>query len=147
MALAAALVITLGFHAWCKAITQRFEACEDASDNDIDRKDGIDMSGFYMQMGTAQFGAWTSWACCVGLCVFSTLKLCRYHQQENMRISMAHARERLIKKGMNKKDGDGDSSSGDRTYQSQGESTSQNQSPPVRVETPSSDRNLPDVLA
>jgi hypothetical protein len=44
-----------------------------------------------------QFGAWASWACCVGLCVFATLKLCRYHQEENMRVSMAKARERLLK--------------------------------------------------
>ncbi|CAG7836905.1 unnamed protein product [Allacma fusca] len=97
MTLSAALIVTLGFDSWCRSITQRFETCEDATDNDIDKKDKIDTSSFYIQIGTAQFGAWASWACCVGLCVFATLKLCRYHQEENMRLSMALARERLIK--------------------------------------------------
>lgn len=47
-------------------------------------------------MGTAQFGAWASWACWVGLTVFAVLKLCRYHQLENMRVSMYRERQRLI---------------------------------------------------
>jgi hypothetical protein len=47
-------------------------------------------------MGTAQFGAWASWACWVGLTVFAVLKLCRYHQMENMRVSMYRERQRLI---------------------------------------------------
>jgi len=47
-------------------------------------------------MGTAQFGAWASWACWVGLTVFALLKLCRYHQLENMRVSMYRERQRLI---------------------------------------------------
>lgn len=72
-------------------------SCGDAQDNEIDKKDGIDTSSFYIQMGTAQFGAWASWATCVGLLVFSTIKLWRYHQEENMRVSMAIARERHIK--------------------------------------------------
>ncbi|OXA42648.1 transmembrane protein 179 [Folsomia candida] len=93
----AALMITLGFDFWCKSITKRFETCGDAQDNDIDKKDGIDTSSFYIQMGVAQFGAWASWATSVGLLVFATLKLWRYHQEENMRVSMAIARERLIK--------------------------------------------------
>ncbi|PSN53368.1 Transmembrane protein 179 [Blattella germanica] len=52
--------------------------------------------GFYIEMGTAQFGAWASWACWVGLTVFAVLKLCRYHQLENMRVSMFRERQRLI---------------------------------------------------
>jgi len=153
LALAAALVITLGFHSWCKAITQRFEACEDASDNDIDHKDGIDMSGFYMQMGTAQFGAWSSWACCVGLCVFSTLKLVRYHQQENMRVSMAHARERLIKKGLakpeNKNIGDDESStsgSGMEINDNQSQSTQEHDAK-IKSSSPSSNPTKSDAMA
>jgi len=100
MTLTAALIVTLGFDVWCRNITKRFETCEDAADNDIDKKDGIDTSSFYIQIGTAQFGAWASWACCVGLCVFATLKLCKYHQEENMRLSMQIARERLIKNAL-----------------------------------------------
>ncbi|ODN00847.1 Transmembrane protein [Orchesella cincta] len=100
MTIVASLMITLGFDIWCKSITKRFGKCEDSTNNDIDKKDGIDTSSFYIQLGTAQFGAWASWACCVGLVVFATLKLCRYHQEENMRVSMARARQRLIKNAM-----------------------------------------------
>jgi len=104
----AALIVTLGFDTWCRSITKRFEACEDAADNDIDQKDKIDTTGFYMHMGTVQFGVWASWACCVGTSVFAILKLCRYHQQENMRMSMAKARENLLKKALSE-NGDGES--------------------------------------
>jgi hypothetical protein len=54
------------------------------------------------------------------LVVFSTLKLWRYHSEENMRVSMAIARERLVKNaasiatatnGGGRGDGDGPSSS------------------------------------
>ena len=54
--------------------------------NDIDRAEGIDPKGFFMQMFTAQFGVWLSWATWCGLTVFALLKLCRYHQQENIRV-------------------------------------------------------------
>lgn len=39
-------------------------------------------------------------ACWVGLTVFALLKLCRYHQLENMRVSMFRERQRLINEGM-----------------------------------------------
>ena len=32
----------------------------------------------------------------MGLTVFAVVKLCKYHQQENMRVSMAKERKRLI---------------------------------------------------
>lgn len=71
-------------------------SCDLAAGNAIDLADGIDTSGFPIEMGTAQFGAWASWACWVGLTVFAVLKLCRYHQLENMRVSMYRERQRLI---------------------------------------------------
>jgi hypothetical protein len=40
----------------------RFGSCADATENDIDRADGIDPKGFYMQLFAAQFGVWLSWA-------------------------------------------------------------------------------------
>ena len=86
MTLTAALFITLGFNVWCGEMTRRFENCADATENDIDRAEGIDPKGFFMQMFTAQFGIWLSWAIWVGLTVFALLKLCRYHQQENIRV-------------------------------------------------------------
>ena len=86
MTLTAALFITLGFNVWCGEMTRRFENCADATENDIDRAEGIDPKGFFMQMFTAQFGVWLSWATWCGLTVFALLKLCRYHQQENIRV-------------------------------------------------------------
>jgi len=100
MTLTAALFITLGFNDWCAAMTKRFQYCADATENDIDRADGIDPKGFHLQMFTAQFGVWLSWATWCGLLVFALLKLCRYHQQENIRVSMAKERKRLINEDM-----------------------------------------------
>jgi hypothetical protein len=73
-------------------------------------------------MGTAQFGAWASWACWVGLTVFAVLKLCRYHQLENMRVSMYRERQRLIN-GNNSSAGQENKIGGG----SEGEGTSQTQ--------------------
>lgn len=39
---------------------------------------------------------WGSFATWVGLSVFAILKLCRYHQLENLRVSMYRERQRLI---------------------------------------------------
>jgi len=92
LSFSAAMIITLGFGTWCGDITQRFEECSYAENEHINKDDGIDTSAFYLLLGTAQFGAWASWACWVGLAVCAVLKLCRYHQQENIRVSMAKER-------------------------------------------------------
>ncbi|KAL7645941.1 UNVERIFIED_CONTAM: hypothetical protein RMT77_002838 [Armadillidium vulgare] len=91
-----AIMMTLGYQEWCDAIMQRFEQCQDASSNNILKDEGIDTTMFYTQFGTAQFGAWSLWVCFVGLLVVSLLKLCKYHQTENIRSSMARDRARLI---------------------------------------------------
>ena len=41
-------------------MTRRFENCQDAVGNPIDKADGIDSSDFFNQMFTAQFGIWMS---------------------------------------------------------------------------------------
>lgn len=43
-----------------------------------------------------KFGAWAAFATWVGLAVFSTLKVCRYHQLENIQVSMYRERQRLV---------------------------------------------------
>uniref|UniRef100_A0A0K2UVT5 Uncharacterized protein n=1 Tax=Lepeophtheirus salmonis TaxID=72036 RepID=A0A0K2UVT5_LEPSM len=96
LTLAAALFVTLGFKVWCDEITLRFEKCSDATGNDIDKKDAIDSSGFFLQMFTAQFGIWMCFTTWFGLFLFSSVKLCRYHFEENLRVSMAKERKRLI---------------------------------------------------
>ncbi|XP_003702677.1 transmembrane protein 179 [Megachile rotundata] len=94
--LVAAIIITLGFMTWCQCMTKRFPSCELAAGNDIDKADGIDTSGFHIELGAAQFGTWTSLSIWVGLSVFAVLKLLRYHQLENMKVSMYRERQRLI---------------------------------------------------
>ncbi|XP_033216643.1 transmembrane protein 179 [Belonocnema kinseyi] len=96
IALIAAVLITLGFMTWCQCMTKRFPSCELAAGNDIDRADGIDTSGFHIELGAAQFGAWSSLSIWVGLSVFAVLKLLRYHQLENMKVSMFRERQKLI---------------------------------------------------
>ncbi|KAL4707359.1 hypothetical protein ACJJTC_005288 [Scirpophaga incertulas] len=99
LAVPAAAFITLGFMSWCTNIVQRFPSCEDAAGQDIDKKDKISTNGFYIEIGTAQFGAWGAFATWVGLAVFSTLKVCRYHQLQNIRVSMFRERQRLVHEG------------------------------------------------
>ncbi|CAK1583920.1 unnamed protein product [Parnassius mnemosyne] len=92
----AACIVTLGFMTWCQIIVERFPSCEDAAGQDIDKRDKISTHGFYIEMGTAQFGAWGAFATWVGLAVFSTLKVCRYHQLQNIQVSMYRERQRLV---------------------------------------------------
>lgn len=47
-------------------------------------------------MGSAQFGAWGSFAACVGLTVCALLKLINNHQMRNMKVSMYLERQRLV---------------------------------------------------
>jgi hypothetical protein len=96
MTIIAALMITLGFMVWCQNVTLRFPSCELAAGQAIDKQDGINTANFYIELGTAQFGVWGSFATWVGLSVFALLKLCRYHQLENIRVSMYRERQRLI---------------------------------------------------
>ena len=112
-------------------MTRRFENCQDAVGNPIDKADGIDSSDFFNQIFTAQFGIWMSFTgtkhnsasknlevyfeyrsydlikklsflilVWFTLLVFSVVKLCRYHHEENLRVSMAKERKRLINEDM-----------------------------------------------
>lgn len=73
-----------------------YSRCELAAGQDIDKKDEINTTHFYIELGTAQFGVWGSFAVWVGLTVFALIKLCRYHQIENIRVSMYRERQKLI---------------------------------------------------
>ncbi|CAH2238129.1 transmembrane protein 179 [Pararge aegeria] len=99
LAVSAACMVTLGFMTWCQNIVERFPSCEDATGQDIDKKDGISTHGFYIELGTAQFGAWGAFATWVGLAVFAVLKVCRYHQLQNIQVSMYRERQRLVREG------------------------------------------------
>ncbi|XP_035206920.1 transmembrane protein 179-like [Stegodyphus dumicola] len=96
MVFAASILVTLGFKTWCDAVTQRFRSCDDASIMEISKADNVQTKGFFLQVGTVQFGIWSSWVCWVLLTVLSTLKLCRYHEKEVIRVSMARQRQKII---------------------------------------------------
>lgn len=70
--------------------------CDLAAGQDIDHADKIKTDNFYIQLGTAQFGVWGSFATWVGLSVCALLKLSRYHKLENLRVLMYRERQRLI---------------------------------------------------
>lgn len=92
-----AIMVSGGFKAWCDAVTQRFSSCDYASLTQLFPQDtNIKTYGFYIEIGTAQFGAWCSWVCWVLLTVLAMRKLCRYHEEENIRVSMMRERKRLL---------------------------------------------------
>ncbi|GLH11586.1 Uncharacterized protein GBIM_16342 [Gryllus bimaculatus] len=98
-------VCAFGYPRWARGLG-RFKTngalcyrCEVAAGKQIDEKDGIDTTHFYIEMGTAQFGTWASFAIWVGLSVCALLKLCRYHQLQNLRASMYRERQKLINGG------------------------------------------------
>jgi len=91
-----AIIVTVGFSSWCTSVTQRFDSCETASSVMIIGKDsGINSSGFFIQLGSVQFGIWTALVCWVLLLVLAARKLFVYHERENMIISMARERQRI----------------------------------------------------
>jgi len=123
MSIVAAILITFGFISWCNSITSRFQSCDEADGQNIDRHDQIDTDNFYIELGTAQFGAWASMACWVGLSVFALLKMCQQHEIRNMRVSMMRERQKLINEGgsSSEKSGPG---TGDQFWGSSNGSTS-----------------------
>ncbi|XP_055942616.1 transmembrane protein 179-like [Argiope bruennichi] len=96
MVFVAANLVTLGFDTWCHAVTQRFRSCDEASIMEISKADNVQTKGFFIQIGTVQFGIWSSWVCWVLLAVLSTFKVCRYHEREVIRVSMARQRQKII---------------------------------------------------
>merc|ERR1719323_3070532 len=77
-------------------MTRRFPTCSGATGSSIDKAEGIDSNGFYFQISLAQFGIWLSFSIWVMLLTFCTVKLCRLHHEENLRVSMAKERKRLL---------------------------------------------------
>ncbi len=77
-------------------MTRRFAECSEAAGNKIDPEDGIDSGQFYFHLSMCQFGVWLCFICCFTAFVFAVVKLCRYHHLENLRVSMAKERKRLI---------------------------------------------------
>ncbi|KAI9576955.1 transmembrane protein 179 [Glossina fuscipes] len=98
MSIISSIMITLGFIVWCDGMTERFPTCEMTAGQNIIHgdTDHIDTSGFYIEMGTAQFGAWGAFAISVGITVISLLKLINNHQVRNIKVSMYLERQRLV---------------------------------------------------
>lgn len=97
MTIVSAFFITLGFMRFCADMTRSFQSCGQAAGQNITQDTmGIDTSGFYVEMGTAQFGIWGTFAACVIVCVVASLKLINEHQMQNMKVSMYLERQRLV---------------------------------------------------
>ncbi|XP_055549396.1 transmembrane protein 179 [Wyeomyia smithii] len=97
MSIISAIMITLGFMAWCSEMIERFPSCAIADGQNITNPElNVVTSGFYIEMGTIQFGAWASFATWVGLSVFALLKLINNHQLRNIKVSMYIERQRLV---------------------------------------------------
>lgn len=98
MSILSAIFITLGFIVWCDGMTERFPSCETSAGQNIIRGDTekINTSGFYIEMGTTQFGAWGAFAISVGIGVIALLKLIHNHQVRNIKVSMYLERQRLV---------------------------------------------------
>lgn len=97
MTIVSAFFITLGFMHFCNDMTRSFQSCGQAAGQNITQDtEKIDTSGFYVEMGTAQFGIWGSFAACVIVGVVACLKLINEHQMQNMKVSMYLERQRLV---------------------------------------------------
>lgn len=94
--LIAACFVTFGFKIWCHGMLKRFPSCGEATGSPIDKADGIDSDGFYFQISMAQFGIWFAFSVWIMLLSFSMVKLCQLHHEENLRVSMAKERKRLL---------------------------------------------------
>ncbi|CAL4130631.1 unnamed protein product, partial [Meganyctiphanes norvegica] len=91
LSISCALVALMGHQ--CNIILARFNLSAESLLDHSDRGNGA--KSFYLRCVTNKFGAWTSWVCWVGLFMFSLLQMCKYHQQENIRVSMQQERARL----------------------------------------------------
>ncbi|XP_073818577.1 transmembrane protein 179-like [Musca autumnalis] len=107
MSIISSIMITLGFIVWCDGMTERFPTCEITAGQNIihANTDNIDNSGFYIEMGTAQFGAWGAFAINVGIGVIALLKLINNHQVRNIKVSMYLERQRLVNQHQVQQDG------------------------------------------
>ncbi|XP_037815154.1 transmembrane protein 179 [Lucilia sericata] len=107
MSIISSIMITLGFIVWCDGMTERFPTCEITAGQNIihGNTDNIDTSGFYIEMGTAQFGAWGAFAINVGIGVIALLKLINNHQVRNIKVSMYLERQRLVNQHQIQSDG------------------------------------------
>eukprot|EP00057_Strongylocentrotus_purpuratus_P020739 XP_011675213.1 PREDICTED: transmembrane protein 179-like [Strongylocentrotus purpuratus] len=56
----------------------------------------ISPEGFNIDWGIAQFGLWTSWILYTILLIFSLIKICKLHKQENILHSLTRERQRLL---------------------------------------------------
>jgi hypothetical protein len=95
----AAVFVSGGFSYWCSAVTERFASCETASVMKIGLDSGIIATGFFIEMGSVQFGIWTSLVSWVLLLVLAARKLFVYHERENIIVSMARERQRYAGTG------------------------------------------------
>jgi len=92
-----AVIVTKGFSIWCRSVAIRFDSCETAASVMVIGKDtNIDPKGFFLELGSVQFGIWSLMVCWVLSLVLASRKLFVYHERENMIVSMARERQRHL---------------------------------------------------
>ncbi|CAG2107379.1 unnamed protein product, partial [Medioppia subpectinata] len=89
-----AVIVTKGFSVWCQSVEQSCETA--ASVMVIGVNSGIDPKGFFLELGSVQFGIWFLLVCWVFSLVLASRKLFIYHERENMIVSMTRERQRHI---------------------------------------------------
>lgn len=87
--------MTKGFSIWCSAVTERFASCQvsEAAMTIYELPDII-TSHFFIEMGTVQFGIWTSLVLNVFLLALASRKVFVFHERANIAVSMAKERLR-----------------------------------------------------
>ncbi|XP_033110535.1 transmembrane protein 179-like [Anneissia japonica] len=99
MMLICCLVVTIGFMAWCRSVTTHsfVSSCEMVGYSNIwSHVDNIDATKFSIQFGITQFGLWFSLIVWFVEMIFVSVKLFRYHQQEDIMRSLMRERQRLL---------------------------------------------------
>ncbi|KAK2176684.1 hypothetical protein NP493_646g01086 [Ridgeia piscesae] len=97
--LVAGIILTTGFKKWCDFLRRSIaSSCDVGEIVQFSIGEDIDKSGYYVEFGMAQFGTWLSWICWVIQTGLASIKLWRFHRQENFFISMKRERTRLIQR-------------------------------------------------
>lgn len=102
MMFASSLTLSLGFHKWCKLLTQPVTLIYDCATADFvsfaeELKD-VKTKNFYTEFKMAEFANWTSFVCWIFLTVISLVKVYKYQQHENFMTSLDRERQRLLQK-------------------------------------------------
>ena len=96
MSSVAGFFVSIGFSVWCDEMERRFETCADATVNDIDRKDDLDMTDFHRQMVICQYSIWGLIVGFIPALMISMSNALNHHWRENSKAEKSKERKSLI---------------------------------------------------